>query len=400
MTKERFTGSPFPELHVTDVERRELISLADAYVEEYIQKYKDYVAVDRRAVNKRRWQHVKSRDNLHVYGERSRRAHGRRGTTLESSLSCTQQLNAVTDEKDLSVLLGVGTVSGELEDLMFGVLSPTLDDMRVSASYVQHINDGAVLASVVEPSKDDPFRSLVIKWMAIDSPLPASNLVRSRDFVYIEATGIVTLPNDIRVGYCFRHSIDFPQTEALPNKIRGNLSVFSCFRQISRNTIDTFCCATVDPGRDTIRALLASVVANFLLAATNYVYCGQMKKLAWMLKHRRAAFLLSGKERHSKKCVVCRKSTRSVMGSIAGSSCKLCSGVVCYSCKISQRLSFNSVCGRLLQRKIVFCGICVSAGTNMDATEPASDRVNGFDAFTASSSVCTYIDSSMSSLDG
>nr|KAE8930969.1 hypothetical protein PF009_g18959 [Phytophthora fragariae] len=134
MTKERFTGSPFPELHVTDVERRELISLADAYVEEYIQKYKDYVAVDRRAVNKRRWQHVKSRDNLHVYGERSRRAHGRRGTTLESSLSCTQQLNAVTDEKDLSVLLGVGTVSGELEELMFGVLSPTLDDMRVSAS--------------------------------------------------------------------------------------------------------------------------------------------------------------------------------------------------------------------------------------------------------------------------
>ncbi|KAG6616799.1 uncharacterized protein IUM83_17932 [Phytophthora cinnamomi] len=400
MTIERFIGSPFPDLRVSEVERKELINLAEVYVEDYIQKYKDYVLIDRRGVNKRRWQHVKSRDNLHVYGERSRKALGRRGTTLENSLSCTQRMNAVTDEKDLSVLLGVGTVSGELEDLMFGVFSPTLDDMRINASYVQHINDGAVLATVVEPSKDDPFRSLVIKWMAIDSPLQASNLVRSRDFVYIEATGIVNLPNGVRVGYRFLHSIDLPQTESLPNKIRGNLSVFSCFRQISRNTIDTFSCATIDPGRGVIRALLASVVANFFLAATNYVYCGQMKKLAWMLKHRRGAFLLSGKERHSKKCIVCRKSTRGVMGSIAGSTCKLCSGSVCYSCKINQRLSFNSTCGRLLQRKIVFCGICVSAGTTMDATEPVSDQANGFDAFTASSSVCTYIDSSMSSLDG
>lgn len=108
MTKERFIGSPFPDLNVTEAERRELIDLTEDYVEEYVQKYKDYVLIDRRRVNKRRWQHVKSRDNLHVYGERSRRALGRRGTTLDNSLSCTQRLNVVTDEKDLSVLLGVG----------------------------------------------------------------------------------------------------------------------------------------------------------------------------------------------------------------------------------------------------------------------------------------------------
>ncbi|GMF55041.1 unnamed protein product [Phytophthora fragariaefolia] len=399
MPKERFTGSPFPGLHVTDVERQEMINLVDNYVEDYTQKYKNFVLIDRRMVNKRRWHHAKSRDNLHVYSERTRKALGRRGTTVENSLSCTQRLNAVTDEKDLSVFLGVGAVSGELEDLMFGVLSPTLDDMRINASYVQSINDGAVLSSVVEPSKDDPFRSLTIKWMTIDSPLQASNLVRSRDFVYIEATGIVNLPNGVRVGYRFLHSIDFPQTEALPNKVRGKLSVFSCFRQVSRNTIDTFCCATIDPGRDTIRTLVTSVVANFLLAATNYVYCGKMKKLAWMLKHRQAAFLLSGKERHGRKCIVCRKGTRNVMGNIAGSTCKLCSGPVCYSCKIYQRLSFNPICGRLVQRKVAFCGICMSAGTNMDAIEPAIDKANGFDALTASSSVYSFADSYMSSFD-
>ncbi|EEY53811.1 uncharacterized protein PITG_07415 [Phytophthora infestans T30-4] len=194
---------------------------------------------------------------------------------------------------------------------MFGVMSPTLDSMRIKASYVHDFDNAAVLCSVVEPSKEEPFQSLVIKWMSIDPPLQSAKLSKSRDFVFIEATGIVEFDDGDCVGYHFLHSVDFPQTGPLPHKIRGNLSAFSCFRQVGVNTIGNFACATVDPGGDAIRFLLTSVVADFLLSATNYVYCGQMKKLAWLLQHR---------------------------------LCKLCGGEVCLSFDPAKSCFLRDVC--------------------------------------------------------
>ncbi|ETP34950.1 hypothetical protein F442_16800 [Phytophthora nicotianae P10297] len=402
MMKDGLTITPFPQLCVSNTERQEMIDLVDNYVEDYIDKYKDFVVNDKCKVNKRRWQHVKSRDKLHVYAKRTPRGLGRRSSVLRASRRSSQRHN--TTAKDMSVLLGVGTFAGELEDLMFGVLSPTLDSMRIKASYVQDFDNAAVLCSVVEPSKEEPFQSLVIKWMSIDPPLQSTKLSKSRDFVFIEATGIVEFEDGDCVGYHFLHSVDFPKTGLLPNKIRGNLSAFSCFRQIGPNTIGNFACATVDPGGEAIRYLLTSVVANFLLSATNYVYCGQMKKLAWLLQHRRSVFQRSEKERNRKQCVVCRKNTGNVIGSIGRRACKLCGGDVCYSCKIHQRLSFLSLSGELVQRKVVFCGICVSASTYMDVWEPATHDAKDFEArsaFTTStaSSTYTFLDSLTSSLD-
>ncbi|KAL3659811.1 hypothetical protein V7S43_015113 [Phytophthora oleae] len=392
-----FTITPFPELRVSSIDRQEMIDLVDNYVEDYIDKYKSFVVNDQCKVNAQRWQHVKSRDKLHVYAKRAPKGISRRRSSVRSSRGTNSSI------KDLSVLLGVGTFTGELEDLMFGVVNPTLDSMRIKASYVQDFDNAAVLCSIVEPSKEEPFQSLVIKWMSIDPPLQSTKLAKSRDFVFIEATGVVEYEDGECVGYQFLHSVDFPKTGPLPNKIRGNLSAFSCFRQIGPNTIGNFSCATVDPGGDAIRFILTSVVANFLLSATNYVYCGQMKKLAWLLQHRRSVFQRPELDR--KQCVVCKKSTGNVIGSIGRRVCKLCGGDVCFSCKIHQRLSFLSICGKLVQRKVAFCGICVSASTYMDVWEPATHEAkeledcSAYTAFTASSTY-TFLDSLRTSLGG
>ncbi|KAG7387459.1 hypothetical protein PHYPSEUDO_014107 [Phytophthora pseudosyringae] len=401
--KSGFTITPFPDLRVSNTERQEMIDLVDNYVDDYIEKYKNFVVKYKCKVNKRRWQHVKSRDKLHVYAKRSPRGLSRRLSSVRSSRSTSQSYNSSV--KDLSVLLGVGTFAGELEDLMFGLFNPTLDAMRIKASYVQDFDNAAVLCSIVEPSKEEPFQSLVIKWMSIDPPLQATKLAKSRDFVFIEATGVVEFEDGECVGYQFLHSIDFPQARPLPNKIRGNLSAFNCFRQIGSNTIGNFACATVDPGGDAIRFLLTSVVANFLLSPTNYVYCGQMKKLSWLLQHRRSVFQRPEKERNRKQCVVCRKNTGNVIGSIGRRECKLCGGDVCYSCKIHQRLSFLSICGELVQRKVVFCGICISASTCMDVWEPATHEAKDYEASSAyttyiASSTYTFLDFLTPSLDG
>ncbi|KAG7387447.1 hypothetical protein PHYPSEUDO_014095 [Phytophthora pseudosyringae] len=392
MPKDRFIASPFPDVRVNELERRELLHIVDMHVEDYTSKFVDHVLVDKRKVDDRRWERVKSRDKLHVYAERTRKELSRRGIEPETSLSATQRVQEHSATKDLPVVMGIGTLIGELDDLMFGVLNPTLDDMRIKASYVHDVGSAAVLCPVVGPTKEDPFRSVVIKWMAIDVPLQSTNLVKSRDFVYIEATGTTFLPNGDRVGYHLMHSVDFPQTKSLPKRIRGSLSVFSCFRKKRGYIIENFAWGIVDPGREIMRSLAVSVAAGTLLSATNYVHCGQMKKLSWMLQH------LDPFERQrtdqKKQCVVCDKRTSSAIGSIGKSTCKLCSGCVCHSCKIRHRINFVAPGGHLMQRKIVVCARCMKGATRWNAQEAARDEAIRYQEISASYS---FMDTSESS---
>ncbi|KAG1692250.1 hypothetical protein DVH05_025680 [Phytophthora capsici] len=384
MPKDHFISSPFPKVKVNEVERQELIRIVDLHVENYINKYVDHVRIDKRKVDNCRWEHVKSRDKLHVYAERTQKELNRRGIESETCVDEAQE--------QMPVVLGIGTLVGELDDLMFGVVNPTLDDMRIKASYVHDVDSAAVLCPVVGPSKEDPFRSIVIKWMAIDVPLHSTNLVKSRDFVYIEATGTTFLLNGDRVGYHLMHSIDFPQTKPLPKRIRGNLSVFSCFRQKPGYLIEDFSWGIVDPGGEIIRSLALSVAASALLSATNYVHCGQMKKLSWMLQNH-DAFELQNTDK-KKECVVCDKRTSSAIGSIGKSTCRVCRGCVCHSCKIRHRITLIAPGGQLMQHKIVVCARCMKNATHWNAQEAARDEAIRCEATSPSYS---FMDTSESS---
>ncbi|EGZ14627.1 hypothetical protein PHYSODRAFT_263938 [Phytophthora sojae] len=399
MPKDRFTRSPFPEVRVSDIERLELVDLVENLVFDYVHKFEEFAQVDRRQVDDRRWELVKAKDKLRVYSERTRKELSRRGMQPETSLSATQRVQAKAVTKELPVVMSAGSFVGELDDLMFGVVSPTLDDMRVKASYVHDVESAAVVCSVLEPTKDDPFRSLVIKWMTIDVPLPSS-LIKSRDFVYIEATGMTYLPNGDRVGYHLQHSIDFPQTKPLPNKTRGNMSVFSCFRRKRRQVIENFAWGVVDPGGEIMRSLAVSVAAGTLLTATNYVYCGQMKKLAWMLQLNRSSHSPIVRKDHTqrKQCVVCGKKTTNAIGSIGKGTCKICDGSVCYSCKIRQRVSSIARGGQLIQRKVVVCGKCMIETNRWNAQEAAIDHALGYEYGTMHSAY-SFVDTSASSYE-
>ncbi|KAG3163316.1 hypothetical protein PC128_g20425 [Phytophthora cactorum] len=78
MPKDRFIASPFPVVRVNELERRELLHIVDMHVEDYITKYVDHVLVDKRKVDNRRWEHVKSKDKLRVYAERTHKELSRR----------------------------------------------------------------------------------------------------------------------------------------------------------------------------------------------------------------------------------------------------------------------------------------------------------------------------------
>ncbi|RLN54163.1 hypothetical protein BBP00_00009045 [Phytophthora kernoviae] len=356
MRHERFTASPFEEVGLTMGDRQQLEALAQTFVSDNLRQYLAHSAMGLDKVDERRWKVVKSKGALRVYAERSQRDMARRGR--KQSGNSTEGSHTVTDDEEveylvseLPVMFSAGTLVGNLDDVMFGVANPTLEMMRIKSSYVDDVSGAAVLASIAEPTMDDPFCSLVIKWMEMDLPLRKSGLVKNRDYVYMEATGMVQLgPQGDRIGYQLMHSVHFPQTVDRPHKIRGRLSMCSFFRQTSPDTLEHYSSGTIDPGGVIPRSLLVRSAAAHMLAPLRYAYCGQMKKLTWVLQQKREERRLGGDCHHEPKqvCVTCRAKA----GHLFGTKCRICQGHLCMSCSIKKKLSFLAPDRSLVRCKV------------------------------------------------
>ncbi|GMF45153.1 unnamed protein product [Phytophthora fragariaefolia] len=365
MPKDLFAGNPCPSLRVSKEDKRQLIDLVDDLLAEQFQMYEEYVAVDNRRVNEQRWKHVKSKEDLHVYEDRFHQK--------------TTYPNTMPDKSEKPLMLRVGTVSGRLNELMFGVVNPTLDTVRIQASYMHDGDTATVICPIMEPSEEDPFYSLVIKWMPLDAPLKCTSVIKPRDFVYIEATGILHFSNGDRVGYHLKQSIGLPQAKPQPNVIRAKLSYCSFYRQSHANVIDVFGTSTIATGGTIGRFVSIRITTEALLSTYNLVFCAQMKKMSWMLQQQRSMGLQRGR---NKSCVMCNKNTSSgLISRIGKSTCNLCYGSVCHSCRINWRISFIALGGRLVQRKIAFCATCISKASICDPMQAARHQATGFQAY-------------------
>jgi hypothetical protein len=377
MAKHTFARSPYPDVHVSDEQRQSLVQLVNGCVQDHFAKFERFVVQEQHQVDDRRWEHVKSRDDLHVYSERPEKELVRHGLGPTNA----------SPDKDMAVMLSVGTFVGEMHDLLFGALNTTRDAMRIKTSYVQDLDNGAILCPVVEPSEEEPFRSLTIKWMTLDE----SSSLKRRDFVCIEATDVLQLANGETIGFHLLHSLEFPQTKPLPDFIRGNISSISFYRQVHRTIIDNFGSCIIDPGVKARKMLFVPAVASSMLAATNFVRCGQMKKLSWMLRRHQSVAKLQEEAPKKRSCVMCAK-----FKPIGMSTCRLCYGRVCYTCKVREQVSFIAVDGQLTQRKITFCSPCMSKAINSSTVDAARDQALGCEQYKGSS---TFSDSSSTFAD-
>lgn len=383
MAKDGFTRNPYPALRVTEQQREQLIELVNGCVQDHFHKYEQFFVTDQHQVDTRRWEHVKSKDDLHVFNERAPKDQARKGLVSMGMLQLSNH------EKDMAVMMSVGTVVGGLEDLMFGIMNTTKDAMRIRAAYVGDVASGAILCPVVEPSEKEPFRSLTVKWMTTDT-VPKST--KYHDFVCVEATDILLLENGVRIGYHVLHSIEFPQTKPLSYYVRGNMSCVTFYRQMHSTIIDAFGSCIVDPGQKMKRQVFVPAAAHVILTSTNLVRCGQLKKIAWMLQRQHAGFKFSQDDNRKKGCVMCGKS-KSIAG-IRRGTCKLCNGDVCYSCKVRERMHFVGPDNELIQRKITFCSQCMSKAINCNAQEAAQDQATGYhDSYDSNS---TFSESTLS----
>ncbi|KAG6947516.1 hypothetical protein JG688_00015506 [Phytophthora aleatoria] len=358
--KGRFTANPFEDLALTPRDANNLLDIVNTIVHTGFERYENFWTVEKAKVNTDKWKLIKSKENSHVFLE--------------------QQPQRQYDDPiaDLPSLLCVGASAGTLDDVMLGVVNPTLESMRVKASYVNDLSAAAVLSNVVMPSNEDPFRSVVVKWKELDIPFQSAGLVKNRDYVYVEATGVTETFDGERVGFHVLHSVNFPQTSSLPNRVRANMSICGFFRQVRPNLVSVYVTGILNHvGNERVRRLVVSNMANAFLSTLKYAHCGQMKKLAWALDSAYSKLKVVGTPDPERICVSCSKTVSRRVGDFGkgGDTCKLCCGLVCGTCKLQRKISFVGPDLRLAQRKVNFCAVCLNGTLKKDAGQAARKQI-------------------------
>jgi hypothetical protein len=418
--------SPFPPLELSVEDEAQLEGVAQLFVHNMIAQYQKYQLQDHHTVDRNAWKLLRRKENICAYIERCgketakrKRRHERRNhefhhdiasadsTTglypdTESSVASSSPASRVSNASqqqqrqeqqyvtpkprlplDLPVILVVGTMEGTVQDIMLGAVNPTVDEMRVKTSYVNDtFVDAAVLATLITPTPNDPFRSLSIKWLESSQSAPLDKLVKNRDSVVLESTGITQLANGESVGYMLLHTVHLPQTQPLPGRIRRNISICCLVRQHSPTTVEIFLKAYLNPLSGLMRTIIVKNTVYGAYSVWNYVHCGRMKKLAWALEQQNKCPVEQLQDNYNGKgnesCVNCKKrpTRHRFRTNKRFSTCKLCFEHICDACAVKKKLSYVAAGGVLQQKEITLCALCVhSAMIQTDTKAVASEKV-------------------------
>lgn len=380
----RYT-SPFPPLQLSPTTTMELEGLAQKLVACNIGAYESFLIDNHGKVDEDKWKFISAKDDLKAYAEQPR--------IVESPHPYQQE----TPVADLPVVMITGTVVGDLDDVMYGVVCPTTEQMRVKTSYVHDdIPKSCVLASLSPPTPENPFNATSIKWVELNVPLAVRPVVKNRDFVYMETTGIERLRNGERVGYHIVHSVQFPETPVLDTHFRGNSSISLLYRQRTTNVTDVYIKGFFNPAGGIMRTIVIRSAARILLSVAKDVYCSHMKKIVWALRQRYSGETSSSSSEctessssgslDDKCCSGCGKK-QSVFVQAASKTnhgakilqkkrhCKICTRYMCLDCRRQHQLSFLLPDLRLKQHLVTVCRNCEIEAISESAMAIARDEV-------------------------
>ncbi|KAF4030576.1 hypothetical protein GN244_ATG17631 [Phytophthora infestans] len=317
-------------------------------------------------------------------------------------------------------LLAIGVVPGSLEDVLHGTVNLTPEAMQIESAHAQcDLLDSRVLAALVAPTASSPFRSLTLKWALRHHEV----LSRHRDYVYLEATGVVRDPQDngARVGYRLVHSVTLPSAPELAPEmqiVRGHLSFCYLYRQHSDSEAELFFHGGILPRGGAKDRLAFQLTAEVVLASPSTIECAMMKKLAFSLRTKQPAALrppspplhhidddlrqTNGGRKSSfgismfrasmtfdssrssivfgggqgvSPCRVCRRPLRAFFGGKV-TSCQLCEEPVCNRCKVHKKV-FVFETGVFHPQKMDFCSECMVNTNRLNAGWVASQELTG-----------------------
>ncbi|TDH73201.1 uncharacterized protein CCR75_003077 [Bremia lactucae] len=279
------------------------------------------------------------------------------------------------DENDFETFLGVGKIIGSLDDVMYGVAASDCSSMAVKiANLHEDVLDGDILSCIEGPSQRSPFRFLGLKWL-IKSMAGAAikhKLASTRDIVYLEATGVITRGDSVRIGYHIMHSVDLPGCPELYDShgvIRAQCESVYLFVELNSNTVDVYFTSNVVPNGKISASTVVQSCATALLYCGKSVQFSQDKKLMWQLICR-SSYQNLNKEKPA-CCSICNKT----FGRFRRQSmeCELCWAAICSKCCVERLIKRVDTTGDkqhvsmvVLTSMIELC-VCCNA-TNMESS--------------------------------
>lgn len=392
-------ANTFPPVNLTAEDRAGLEDLANVFIVEALRQYDEHGRSNNGVVDPERWKVVKKRDALVAYEDRLAPTLLRKESTVTNESVVKVEGGAA--KRRLQSILAVGTIPGDLDDLMYGMIHPTTEMLKIKTAYMEDkIADHKVVAALINPTPEDPVRGLHIKWSVSEfAPLLLRRLIRPRDFLYLESTGIHTVPETgERIGFSLLHSIEVPGIRELHEYriVRGSMSICGLYRQKSPGVMELFVKGFVDPLGDIKESIAAVATAEACMSFGMSIHCAQMKKLNWLLTKRSRSGPLKTQQLQSSACCVCTKE----LSSRSRTCCRVCSGRVCSRCRVPKKLAFLSPLTRMvIMKSMTFCTGCLQTATKTNALLVAQDEVSThFGAFEMGSSISSTPTASLRSM--
>lgn len=387
----------FPPVRVADDEAQGLQKLTEAIVHDAVEQFERFRGEQGRLVDDRVWKPVRARRGLSAYADRTlgdvaavARAQAAAMKSSGINLSPGLPVGPVVGTMSLlstklHAVLVTGTVDGDLHDLLFGLHQTVSRDLQyIKSSYMlDKVADSKILAAIVDPTAEDPLRGFHLKWAVSElAPSFGAKLTRKvlhpRDFVYLDAIGTIKTAEGEELGYNVLHSLHIPGIRELNefHIVRGNYSICSIFRQKNAGAVEVFMKGFVDVFGDLPTSLAIPGTARALMSYERGIYCGQMKKLNWILRNgrrRRDSENVNGGKRAS--CSGCGHST--TLGK--PKTCQACGASICASCVATHSLSFlprKAKAGKVVQRSVNFCLTCFRTAMSADAATIAANEIS------------------------
>ena len=316
---------------------------------------------------------------------------------------------------DVPTVFSAGTFPGTMEDmaLAFFADSDARTRMRCTSNKDVAVDDMRILARLQGPSDADPFRFLGVKWCTNAPRILVALVVKPRDYLIIESTGMALDSNGERFSYMLNHSIVLA---AVPDFRAFGLvrTVFSACHIMRRSSGTTDAVRIFSRGfllingRFSVRSSAAQF-AEGLAVVPRMVEEAYSTKLAWLMEtaharsrarsnshatvdHNRSSSFGSSFGSSSTRgfktaaeklslCPCCHVKLLSVrLGSLMATSrgaCRLCHQTVCYKCTVKKLLPLEGARGRQVKTKeLEFCLDCYLKAKRLSAWHVALAMLN------------------------
>uniref|UniRef100_M4BSG6 FYVE-type domain-containing protein n=1 Tax=Hyaloperonospora arabidopsidis (strain Emoy2) TaxID=559515 RepID=M4BSG6_HYAAE len=352
-------------------------------------EYENMLLYENGVVDTERWKPIKRKENLTAYQDRCALA-----VSIKASNSITKPMSIESSDNPVSPfhsafsasstkglaerVLWHGTINCDLDDLMLGVTNQSADMWKIKSSYIEDNGlDYFRLSSITERTVDKPFDGLQVKWTVNDmGPVMAKSLMRPRDFVFLESTGITYSPaTGERMGYYICQSMDFPGARELPEHklVRGKMELYHIFRLKSKGVVEVYVRARYDLRGDMPCTSVSLFSAEAMSALSLTASFAERRKVMWLLYRLEAC---GSDEPSFDLCSVCMKDLSKSLLPFMNKTCRICSGRICPRCRIPKKLSFLSRRTRgVVKKSIDICTRCVHTCAHTSAVTVAQGEL-------------------------